>query len=69
MEFTLTQYFPAGLDRLWAAFGRADYPRLKYLALGATAVRLLRTSVLTHFALALGPVAAARHRVFNAAQG
>ena len=40
MEFTLTQDFPAGLDRLWAAFGVADYPRLKYLALGATAVRL-----------------------------
>jgi hypothetical protein len=44
MEFTLTQDFPAGLDRLWAAFGRADYPRLKYLALGATAVRLHRFS-------------------------
>jgi hypothetical protein len=44
MEFTLTQDFPAGLDRLWAAFGRAEYPRLKYLALGATAVRLHRFS-------------------------
>jgi len=40
MEFTLTQDFPAGLDRLWATFGRAEYPRLKYLALGAMAVRL-----------------------------
>lgn len=44
MEFTLTQDFPAGLDRLWAAFGQADYPRQKYLALGATAVRLRRCS-------------------------
>jgi len=26
MEFTLTQDFPAGLDRLWAAFGGAEYP-------------------------------------------
>jgi hypothetical protein len=42
MEFTLTQNFPAGLDRLWAAFGQADYPQQKYLALGATAVRLHR---------------------------
>ena len=42
MEFTLTQDFLAGLDCLWAAFGRADYPRLKYVALGATAVRLHR---------------------------
>jgi hypothetical protein len=42
MEFTLTQDFPAGLDCLWSAFGRADYPRRKYLALGATAVRLRR---------------------------
>jgi hypothetical protein len=42
MEFTLIHDYPAGLDRLWAAFGRADYPRQKYLALGATAVRLIR---------------------------
>lgn len=44
MEFTLTQDFPVGLDRLWSAFGRADYPRHKYLALGATAVRMRRFS-------------------------
>jgi hypothetical protein len=42
MEFSLSQDFPAGLDRLWAAFGRPDYPQRKYRALGATAVRLLR---------------------------
>ena len=40
MKFNLTQDFPAGLDRLWVAFGRADYPQRKYLALGATAVRV-----------------------------
>jgi hypothetical protein len=42
MDFTLTQDFPAGLDRLWTAFGRPDYPLQKYLALGATAVRVRR---------------------------
>ncbi|WP_372526836.1 DUF2505 domain-containing protein [Piscinibacter sp.] len=42
MEFSLTQDFPAGLDRLWAAFGQPDYPQRKYLALGATAVRVQR---------------------------
>jgi hypothetical protein len=39
IELNLTQDFPAGLDRLWAAFGREDYPRQKYFSLGATAVR------------------------------
>ena len=44
-ESSLTQLntpsdFPACLDSLWAAFGSEDYPRQKYLALGATAVRL-----------------------------
>jgi len=33
MEFTLTQDFPAGLDGLWAVFGRPEYPQQKYLAL------------------------------------
>ena len=42
MEFTLTQDYPAGLDRLWAVFGRVDYPQRKYAALGATAVRVQR---------------------------
>jgi hypothetical protein len=42
IELHLTQSFPAGLDRLWAAFGRPDYPRQKYLALGAAAVRIGR---------------------------
>lgn len=44
IELNLTQDFPAGLDRLWAAFGSEDYPRQKYLALGATAVRTGRFS-------------------------
>jgi len=35
----VTQDFPADLGGLWAAFGREDYPRQKYLTLGATAVR------------------------------
>jgi hypothetical protein len=44
IEINLTHDFPAGLDRLWAAFGREDYPRQKYLALGATDVRAGRFS-------------------------
>lgn len=39
IELNLAQDFPTGLDRLWAAFGQEDYPRQKYFALGATAVR------------------------------
>lgn len=42
MQFNLTQDFPTGLDRLCVAFGRADYPQRKHLALGATAVRMRR---------------------------
>jgi hypothetical protein len=42
MQFTTTQDFPARLDQLWAVFGHPEYPRQKYLALGATAVRLHR---------------------------
>lgn len=45
MEFTLTQHFPAGLDRLWAVFSHPDYPQRKYRALGASSVRLLRFDV------------------------
>jgi hypothetical protein len=45
MDFTLTQYFPTGLDRLWVAFGRPEYPQRKYAALGATAFRLQRFDV------------------------
>ena len=45
MEFTLTQHFPTGLDRLWAVFGRPEYPERKYDALGATALRLHRFHV------------------------
>jgi hypothetical protein len=44
IEFNSTQDYPAGLDGLWAAFGREDYPRQKYLALGATTVRTGRFS-------------------------
>lgn len=42
MEFSTRHDYPAGLDRLWAAFGQPDYPRQKYLALGARSVRLDR---------------------------
>lgn len=42
MQFTVSQDFPAGLDQLWAAFGRPEYPQRKYLALGAVAVRVGR---------------------------
>lgn len=45
MEFTLTQYFPTGLDRLWAGFGHPEYPQRKYRALGATDFRLHRFDV------------------------
>lgn len=42
MDFTVTHDYPAALDTLWAAFGQPEYPRRKYFALGATAVRLRR---------------------------
>lgn len=42
MKFSLSQDFPAGLDRLWDAFGRPEYPEQKYRALGSTAIRMLR---------------------------
>lgn len=45
MDFTLTEHFPTGLDRLWVVFGRPEYPRRKYRALGAKAVRLQRFEV------------------------
>lgn len=40
MDFSTTQDFPAGLDRLWAVFGRPEYPLRKYESLGATAIRM-----------------------------
>jgi len=40
MDFTVTQYFPMGLERLWVVFGRPEYPERKYSALGATAFRM-----------------------------
>lgn len=40
MDFSTTQDFPAGLDRLWAVFGRPEYPLRKYDSLGATAIRM-----------------------------
>jgi hypothetical protein len=42
MDFSTAHDYPAGLDSLWAAFGQPGYPRQKYLALGATAVRVER---------------------------
>lgn len=42
MEFSVSYDYPADLDRLWAAFGRPDYPRRKYAAPGAAAVRIRR---------------------------
>jgi hypothetical protein len=42
MEFSTSHDYPAGLDRLWATFGHPEYPQQKYLALGATAVRIDR---------------------------
>jgi Protein of unknown function (DUF2505) len=42
MRFAVVQDYPAGLDRLWTAFGQPEYPLQKYRALGALAVRLRR---------------------------
>jgi hypothetical protein len=42
VRFSVTQDFPAGLGRLWATLGRADYVRQKYLALGSTSLRVLK---------------------------
>lgn len=41
MKFSLSQDFPAGLDRLWAVFGRPDYPEKKYRSLGSSDIRVL----------------------------
>jgi hypothetical protein len=40
MQFDLTQDFPVGLDRLWAALGHADYIEQKYRSLGSTSLRI-----------------------------
>lgn len=45
MQFSTVHDYPAGLDSLWAVFGQREYPRQKYLALGATAVRIDRFAV------------------------
>ncbi len=45
VKFRLHQDYPTTLARLWAAFGRADYPEQKYRALGSTAVHILRFDV------------------------
>lgn len=42
MEFDVMQEFPVGLDRLWAALGRADYVELKYRSLGSTSLRVMK---------------------------
>lgn len=44
MQFEVTQDFPVGLDRLWAALGRADYVEQKYRSLGSTSLRILKFS-------------------------
>jgi hypothetical protein len=41
VQFSLSQDFPARLDRLWTVFGQPDYVRQKYAALGAGSLRLL----------------------------
>ncbi len=41
MRFELTQDFPVGLDRLWAALGRRGFVARKYRALGSTSIRIL----------------------------
>jgi len=41
MQLSLTQDFPAGIDRLWAVFGQPDYVQQKYAALGTGSLRLL----------------------------
>lgn len=45
MKFSLSQDFPAGLDRLWAVFGRPDYPEKKYRSLGSSDIRVLHFRV------------------------
>jgi hypothetical protein len=40
LDFDLMQDFPVGLDRLWAALGRADYIEQKYRSLGSTSLQL-----------------------------
>jgi hypothetical protein len=44
LQLDLTQDFPVGLERLWAALGRADYVEQKYRALGSTSLRVLKFS-------------------------
>lgn len=44
VQFDLTQDFPVGLERLWAALGRRDYIERKYLSLGSSSLRLLKFS-------------------------
>ena len=45
MKFSLSQDFPAGLDRLWEVFGRPDYPEQKYRSLGSSDIRVLHFRV------------------------
>jgi hypothetical protein len=44
MKVIVDQDFPATPDRLWAAFSDPDYPRAKYVALGAIDVDVRRFS-------------------------
>lgn len=42
MKLVVDQDFPAALDRLWTTFSDPDYPRAKYVALGALDVEIRR---------------------------
>lgn len=44
IQFDVTQDFPAGLERLWSALGRADYVRKKYRSLGSTSLHIRKLS-------------------------
>src|SRR5262245_20179044 len=44
MRLAVDQEFPAPPSRLWSVFSSPDYPREKYLALGAKQVELSRFS-------------------------
>jgi hypothetical protein len=45
MKFRIRQDYPTSLEHLWAAFGRVDYPKQKYRALGSKALKILRFEV------------------------
>jgi hypothetical protein len=69
MEFTITQDFPAGLDRLWAVFGRPDYPRRKYRAFGTGRLVEAATRHSGDNAVEMNAIAATRHWLERAVIG